>query len=78
MSVSKYFEENRGLLYEIRDLSRGGMEYASNVVVNGGLNPDYCRAMFCVLRRNADSLLKLFDALERIPGMDNLSERISS
>ena len=72
-----YFESNRSLLYEIRDLAVGGRQYASNIMSNNQ-DSDFFHAMFCVFERNADSLLKLFDALELLPDIENLSERRSS
>ena len=63
------FEENRGLLYEIRDLSVGCRYYATNSM-EATHDAAYFIAMFSILERNASSILKLFDEIEKLPQIE--------
>ena len=56
-------ETFRGLLYEVRDLAKGGSMYAANI---SGDNIDACfnLAMYSVIERNAQTILRLFDIIE--------------
>ena len=68
-------ESFRGLLYEIRDLSRGGAMYAGNVSedkVDGPFN----MAMYNVIAEKADTPLGLFDILDFMPEQDAIEQKI--
>ena len=60
-------EDFRGLLYEIRDLAKGGGMYASNITDNN-IDAAFNLAMYNVIERNAQSILRLFDIIEFCPG----------
>ena len=63
-----YFEDNRGLLYEIQGIARGGWMYAGHLMDQKN-DAVICRAMFRAIDRNATAILELFDALEFVPGV---------
>ena len=56
-------ETFRGLLYEIRDLSKGGGMYASNIS-GDNIDAAFNLAMYSVIERNAQTILRLFDLIE--------------
>ena len=60
-------ETFRGLLYEIRDLSKGGAMYAANVS-DVSIDADFNLAMYNVIQRNAQTILSLFDIIEACSG----------
>ena len=67
-------ESFRGLLYEIRDLSRGGAMYAGNISedkIDGPFN----MAMYNVIAEKADTLLGLFDILDFMPEEKAIEEK---
>jgi len=57
------------LLYEIRDLATGAGLYAANVSSDQRDSP-YNVAMYSVISRNADIILRLFDIIEFIPEVE--------
>ena len=64
------FSETRGLLYEICGLAKGGRICLSDPPA-GGYGPYYdeiYHAMFTVIERNAESIIKLLDKIEDLPG----------
>jgi len=66
-------EDFRALVYEIRDLSRGAAVYAANISkdeTEGPFNP----AAYNVIYRNADTVLRLFDIIERMPEVEEKIE----
>ena len=72
-----YFEETRGLVYEIRDIAQLGL----NWVVNEGVDKtdtDTMLALLGLFQRNADEILNLFSAIELIPGVGTAQPRLST
>jgi hypothetical protein len=59
-------EDFRKLTYEIRDLSIGGAMYAANISSDEKDAP-FNLAMYDVISRNADIVLRLFDIIEYMP-----------
>ena len=59
-------EDFRRLLYEIRDLAIGGAIYAANIS-NSEKDGPFNLAMYNVISKNADMVLRLFDIIELIP-----------
>jgi hypothetical protein len=59
-------ETFRGLLYEIRDLAKGGRMYAANIS-DASIDADFNLAIYCVIERNAQTILRLFDIIEFCP-----------
>ncbi|MCL2007403.1 MAG: hypothetical protein FWG77_04895 [Treponema sp.] len=56
-------ETFKGLLYEIRDLAKGGGIYASNIS-DDSIDAAFNLAMYSVIQRNAQTILRLFDIIE--------------
>ena len=73
-NMKQSFGECRGLLYEIRDLAKGGSCYACNTNLAEHDTP-FILTMFSVIERNVGSILGLFDDLERIPGVEDIGMR---
>ena len=72
--MKQYFEEVRGLAYEIKDLAAGGRMYAANLMDEDHSEP-FMLAMFCVIERNAAAVLELFNSLELIPAIGDIRPR---
>ena len=64
-------EELRGLLYEIRDLSKGSISYAISCI-DSSTDSAYFISLLSVFERNAGIILKLFDQLECLPDAERL------
>jgi hypothetical protein len=74
-NMKDYFEHNRGLLYEIHDISQELVKVTANTQVTEPANWPYLLAIFSVINRNAASILKMFDAIELLPEIDELKPR---
>ena len=59
-------EDFRGLLYEIRDLAKGGAMYAANIS-DDKIDGPFNLAMYNVISKNAQAILSLFDIIEFMP-----------
>jgi hypothetical protein len=62
-------ENFRGLLCEIRDLAIGGAMYAANIS-NEKTGGPFNLAMYNVISRNANIVLRLFDIIEFMPEIE--------
>ena len=59
-------EDFRGLLYEIRDLAKGGALYAF-YITESEMVGSFNLAMYNVISKNASAILRLFDIIEFMP-----------
>ena len=68
-------ESFRSLLYEIRDLSKGGAMYAANIS-DDKIDGPFNLAMYSVIAKNAQIILRLFDIIEFLPETKVIEQKI--
>ena len=69
------FESFRGLLYEIRDLSKGAAIYAADIS-GDSIDGPFNLAMYNVIAEKADAVLGLFDVIEFLPEIEAVKRKI--